>query len=79
MADDEQRTFYYIKFYIGITISKGFALSTGVLFILLIQLVSKAQFCNITYLSVLYPCLTSAFYPASTTVMVPLTGIYALL
>ena len=40
--------------YIGITISISLALSTWVLFILLMQQVNGAQFLNITFLSVLF-------------------------
>ena len=38
----EQLSLYYIKLYIGITISMHSALSTSVLFILLIQLINGA-------------------------------------
>ena len=53
------------------------ALSTCVLFILLIQLVNGAQFLNITPLSLSSVCLAAASAPAPAIIIVHLTKIYA--
>ena len=71
----EQLSLYYIKIYIGITISISLALSTWVLLILLMQSVNGAQLLNITFLPVLF-----APVPAPAVLLTdisPLTSIYA--
>ena len=65
---------YSIKFYIGITISIFWALSTCVLFVSLMQLVNGAQFSN-TYLLVLFAAASSA--AMFRTAIVPLKCMYA--
>ena len=67
-----QLAFYSIKLYINITISAWWALSTSLLFILLIQLVNDAQFLNITFLFALFGA--AAVWGA--TGVVPLTTLY---
>ena len=49
----EQLSWYSVKLYIDITASKSVALCIWVLFIPLMQLVNRAQFLNITFLSLL--------------------------
>ena len=68
---------YSIKLYIGITISKSWALSVSVSFILLMHLVNGAQFLNTTSLFLLSACLAAASSPVAAVVIAPLTSIYA--
>ena len=65
---------YSIKFYIGITISISWVLSTCVLSVSLMQLVNGAQFSN-TYLLVLFAAASSA--AMFRTAIVPLKCMYA--
>ena len=64
---------YYIKLYIGITISIFLALFTCLLFISLMQLVKGAQYLNATPLSLSSACLAAASAPAPVIVIVPVT------
>ena len=59
------------------TTTRSFALSNCVLLISLMQSVNGIQFLIITCLSFLPDCLGPAAAPTPTTVMVPLTSIYA--
>ena len=56
--------------------SKSFALSTWVLFILLVQSVNCAQFLNITSLSLSSAYLAAWSAPPPAILTVPLTSIY---
>ena len=66
-----------MKLYIDITTSKYFALSTYVLFISVMQLIRGAQSLNNVCLFILSICLPASVASAPTTVMFPLTSIYA--
>ena len=65
---------YSIKLYVGISTSVSLALSIFALFISLIQSVNGAQFLNTTSLPAL---IAGAGAATHTTVIVPLTNIYA--
>ena len=65
---------YSIRLYIGITISVYSTLSIWELFTLLRQLVNRAQFLNINFLSILVGTLAVT---ALLTAVFPLTSIYA--
>ena len=66
---------YPIKLYTGITISISLALSTSVLFILLLQSVNRAQYLNINFLLVLLASAPAS--DVSSTVISSLASIYA--
>ena len=56
----EQLKLYSIKLYIGITISIYSASFSWVLFVLLMQLVNRKQFLNITFLLILFTAAPAA-------------------
>ena len=65
------------KLYIGITISKSFAISIWVLFILLIQSINIIQFLNSTTVFLSSNCFAVSLSSSPVIAIVPLTSMYA--
>ena len=66
-----------MKFYIGITTSRSFALSTWVLFVSIMQSVNTVQFLNITPLFLLSPFRYAASAPIPVIAIFPFASMYA--